>query len=241
MYDPTIGRWISEDPMGFQAGDANLYRYVGNDPQGATDASGLVRGRVSDEYRELEQQNLEISSLYPARVNFWGDPDIARRQRIRQEMLRASDRIRKALDALENHWCRVQSLLRNNGDLSILFGPNQPTEANRSFYIRNLRAVLGRLQDANGAIAVQLNETDRGDAVAYTYRFGSTIYINPNAFGFAHDLSMMMVHELGRLIPRITGKSFTEDYTNNIANWDDLIRCLSDNYDRVVYNFNPNE
>ncbi|HBJ39162.1 MAG TPA: hypothetical protein DDZ51_31330, partial [Planctomycetaceae bacterium] len=28
-YDPTIGRWISQDPIGFAAGDANLYRYVG--------------------------------------------------------------------------------------------------------------------------------------------------------------------------------------------------------------------
>ncbi len=25
-YDPTIGRWLSEDPIGFTAGDANLYR-----------------------------------------------------------------------------------------------------------------------------------------------------------------------------------------------------------------------
>ena len=41
MYDPTIGRWISEDPIGFTAGDANLYRYVQNAPTNATDPSGL--------------------------------------------------------------------------------------------------------------------------------------------------------------------------------------------------------
>ncbi|HBO43094.1 MAG TPA: hypothetical protein DD670_04005 [Planctomycetaceae bacterium] len=29
-YDATIGRWLAEDPIGFAAGDANLYRYVGN-------------------------------------------------------------------------------------------------------------------------------------------------------------------------------------------------------------------
>ena len=29
-YDATIGRWLSVDPIGFAAGDANLYRYVGN-------------------------------------------------------------------------------------------------------------------------------------------------------------------------------------------------------------------
>lgn len=39
-YDPAIGRWISEDPIGLQAGDPNLYRYVCNAPTLATDPSG---------------------------------------------------------------------------------------------------------------------------------------------------------------------------------------------------------
>jgi hypothetical protein len=30
----STGRFISEDPMGFGAGDSNLYRYVGTDPSG---------------------------------------------------------------------------------------------------------------------------------------------------------------------------------------------------------------
>lgn len=41
MYDPTIGRWLTEDPLGFGAGDANLYRYVGNRQTNAVDPSGL--------------------------------------------------------------------------------------------------------------------------------------------------------------------------------------------------------
>lgn len=39
-YDPSTGRWLSQDPIGFEAGDENLYRYVENDPMGATDPSG---------------------------------------------------------------------------------------------------------------------------------------------------------------------------------------------------------
>jgi RHS repeat-associated protein len=41
-YDPGIGRWLSRDPLG-EASDpaANLYRYVGGNPIGFTDASGL--------------------------------------------------------------------------------------------------------------------------------------------------------------------------------------------------------
>lgn len=40
MYDPTIGRFLSEDPLGFEAGDMNLYRFVGNSPPNGTDPSG---------------------------------------------------------------------------------------------------------------------------------------------------------------------------------------------------------
>ncbi len=35
------GRWLSEDPLRFEAGDYNLYRYVGNEPMARRDPSGL--------------------------------------------------------------------------------------------------------------------------------------------------------------------------------------------------------
>jgi RHS repeat-associated protein len=31
-YDPTIGRWLSDEPTGFAASADNLASYVGNDP-----------------------------------------------------------------------------------------------------------------------------------------------------------------------------------------------------------------
>ena len=40
-YDAVVGRWISEDPIGFALGDANLYRYVGNGVTTSSDPSGL--------------------------------------------------------------------------------------------------------------------------------------------------------------------------------------------------------
>lgn len=40
-YDAAAGRFVSEDPVGFAAGDGNLYRYVGNCVVNATDPSGL--------------------------------------------------------------------------------------------------------------------------------------------------------------------------------------------------------
>ncbi|XZE46978.1 RHS repeat domain-containing protein [Pirellulaceae bacterium SH467] len=41
-YDPQTGRWLSQDPIGFAAGDSNLYRYVGNSPTYWIDPSGLT-------------------------------------------------------------------------------------------------------------------------------------------------------------------------------------------------------
>lgn len=52
MYDPTVGKWMEEDPIQFKAGDANLRRYVSNDPTNATDPSGLqVASSIADEDR----------------------------------------------------------------------------------------------------------------------------------------------------------------------------------------------
>ena len=40
-YDPRAGRFLSEDPLGFAAGDVNLSRYVGNGPTLWVDPSGM--------------------------------------------------------------------------------------------------------------------------------------------------------------------------------------------------------
>jgi RHS repeat-associated protein len=40
-YGPGSGRFLSQDPKAFAAGDVNLYRYVGNEPTDATDPAGL--------------------------------------------------------------------------------------------------------------------------------------------------------------------------------------------------------
>lgn len=39
-YDPGLGRFISEDPIGFKGGDFNLYRYVNNSPLNGIDPTG---------------------------------------------------------------------------------------------------------------------------------------------------------------------------------------------------------
>jgi RHS repeat-associated protein len=41
--DTNKGRWINKDPIGFQGGDNNLYRYAWNAPTSILDPTGLCR------------------------------------------------------------------------------------------------------------------------------------------------------------------------------------------------------
>jgi RHS repeat-associated protein len=38
--NPATGQFMGKDSYGYRAGDANLYRYAGNDPVNVTDPSG---------------------------------------------------------------------------------------------------------------------------------------------------------------------------------------------------------
>jgi RHS repeat-associated protein len=44
-YDPSTGRWLSEDPHGFAGLDLNLFRYVGNNSTNQIDPLGLMSRR----------------------------------------------------------------------------------------------------------------------------------------------------------------------------------------------------
>jgi RHS repeat-associated protein len=45
-YNPRDGRFISKDPLGFDAGDTNVYRYVGNHPNWGRDPSGQAENSI---------------------------------------------------------------------------------------------------------------------------------------------------------------------------------------------------
>jgi RHS repeat-associated protein len=65
-YDPAVGRWLSEDPIGFEAGDANLARYVGNEPTGYVDPRGLFKSVDPAVHAEITRQALASVGVNPA-------------------------------------------------------------------------------------------------------------------------------------------------------------------------------
>jgi RHS repeat-associated protein len=65
-YDAKVGRWASEDPKGFAAGQTNLYVYCGNSPTNATDPSGCLSPEAKAllaEYQRLQQESLRLRGL----------------------------------------------------------------------------------------------------------------------------------------------------------------------------------
>jgi RHS repeat-associated protein len=61
----SAGRWMVQDPIVFRGGDANLYRYVGNNPTGYTDRSGLERDLVTTAFPGIGV----LQQLWPAAGN----------------------------------------------------------------------------------------------------------------------------------------------------------------------------
>ncbi|WP_413569919.1 RHS repeat domain-containing protein [Bdellovibrio sp. HCB117] len=63
-YDPSIGRWLSKDPILFLAGDSNVFGYVAQDPVNSIDPSGLYEicttplGGFSSEFGPVYHQYL---------------------------------------------------------------------------------------------------------------------------------------------------------------------------------------
>jgi len=75
VYSPSLGRWLSNDPLGFEAGDQNWYRAIGNNPGNGNDPSGLdfgIGGLVVDEMPEIPRNPYGIWVPKNPEDTFWG-------------------------------------------------------------------------------------------------------------------------------------------------------------------------
>jgi RHS repeat-associated protein len=63
-YDPSVGKWVSEDPIR-QAGGVNLYGYVGNSPLAGVDVNGLAWIRQPNEEYFVGRDGFERIGLEP--------------------------------------------------------------------------------------------------------------------------------------------------------------------------------
>lgn len=83
-YDPALGRFLSEDPIGISGG-LNLYAYAGNDPVNAADPSGMLTCAphayrvtvVTATWQDYDGRHVEADTAWDKAVGVgldcWGD------------------------------------------------------------------------------------------------------------------------------------------------------------------------
>jgi len=80
-YDPSTQRFLSEDPIGYNSGDFNFYRYVANNPNNLNDPSGLwipqaigaAIGLAFEGYNQYSSGNFNLGRLAMAGLTgAWG-------------------------------------------------------------------------------------------------------------------------------------------------------------------------
>jgi RHS repeat-associated protein len=112
-YDAAVGRWLSEDPVGFEGGDLNLCRCVHNRTAVLVDPLGLLRQGLSTTsaidhvktlIRRLESQygdRPEYVVVSPIRFAPWPDGVHKTEEGIRGVILAAQDQLEEAYVADE--------------------------------------------------------------------------------------------------------------------------------------------
>jgi hypothetical protein len=137
VFDSTIGRWQTKDPKSFDAGDTNLYRYVGNHPSYATDPSGLEEPYVGPsieilnshkdagglDYQIRKVASSELDQLYAAGL-------LSQYAYIEaQDLLSLHSRVRVAISRrLRNGIRAIEGATRVNGAIEAAAGAVEAAE-----------------------------------------------------------------------------------------------------------------
>ncbi len=97
-YDPKLGRFISEDPIGFDGG-VNFYTYVSNNPASHVDPFGLQQGSASPSPSPSPLPAMFAQLCSPGKLLFW------------EELSFKDER------PWWQRWWRAKGLLNNNIDI----------------------------------------------------------------------------------------------------------------------------
>ncbi len=156
MFDPTIGRWQTKDPKSFDAGDTNLYRYVGNHPSYATDPSGLeepVHAKDFQPSKELKE------TLY------WAREYIKTSHHIEEVNSKHANLVRYAMSRLG-----AQGLARNP---KILRGYNEDRDRQLRLLNQDLETFAAKLSGEYGNVEIPDLWKWHDDSVITTFGGGT--------------------------------------------------------------------
>jgi len=192
FYHPGLGRFIQTDPIGFGAGDMNLFRYVNDDPVDRSDPMGTY-----------------------AQGSGWNKDDWAKYKSAQEDAAKvtggAADRIETAM---QNGGKELNALKK---DFERVYGPGSATEANLRQVGNTLRGMETALRD-NGQLGYYANAATNANAIANggskdsaAWTFPSdrhSIYVNTDHPGFGKPaLVGDVIHESSHNLGLIDAKS----------------------------------
>jgi RHS repeat-associated protein len=182
-YQPYIGRFMSEDPKLFDAGDYNLFRYCHNDPLDLTDPMGLYA--MGDNFTPDQWQKFDVAQKAAA-------------QRLEKTVTRVQDALGAGKDSKE-----FKSL---NKDFRSIFGKDATAES-LAKVTQAAKGMITALRDdgskgyiANGMSAKEMMSNFKGtdrNTMAVGRTPGNVIYVNVDHRSFAKQsaLSWAVGHE----------------------------------------------
>ncbi len=188
-YDATTGKFLSEDPLGFAAGDYNITRYVNNNPINAIDITGLYK------------------------ITFDRNVDPLLRQRIKNSLQRLKGIVRQRLEEVSREIREIEQLLEKRRAKippgMCLYAPDAENLMKDLRYLRRiLQNILEGLNSTSEAIHFRTTKTGRGPAYTRQWLWGSsTININldfslwsrPESKATRRQIDITLLHELSHV------------------------------------------
>lgn len=98
-YDPKVGRFISEDPIGFKGGTVNLYEYAKNNPTRFKDPFGKAWWWIIEPVIHLGIEFIELALAEP--LNEGEEADIEELRNDQQEIKDWNERVDKLMEDAE--------------------------------------------------------------------------------------------------------------------------------------------
>lgn len=209
-YDPSTGRWISQDPIGFSAGYANLYQYVANSPLSFRDPMGLdePRGPIQPPTVAGVLFKLPTGGICSANLPLTGK----QLQELAKGMSGACECVVTASNLLREYANEIRQYYKLGQRFNWLFS----NQKNLQFYIDRLTQLANRCRSAEIKINCGTKkdcgrrDTNEKGVNAYTdydiwgyplYPDQSVINICPDNFYQDHtDKQGILVWELGRTV-----------------------------------------
>lgn len=244
MYDPATGRFVSEDPARFDAGDTNLRRYVGNTPTNAKDPTGRCDDRVF--YPSGSTSPNDRYYLYPhGKGTILLDDAFGFKERgiVYDRTIAACDCIKKALMVLRFYQKELDEYLKDMPLLSkYLAGPNRE---NRAYFEAKLMQASAKCRDRLifrdvGIVTNWLFKQMGRGTLAYTREVGGPIFICSPFFKLKKEDQIETIwHEVGRVVGFWNEKPLSGDKPDEVGppedifKWDKVVGDLCKFYDSI--------